>query len=185
MLAAAGRPHRFGRQLWLLTPTVDHHVALRIGLQLAVVVSIIGYVCTGYAQAFAYVHFIYDFLVPVLLTFIWTMMLVVVITLGGASFIGLVTSWVFKRNLLPVAIQGSCYLIGLLVIWTPVVWVLLYLLNEPLNLPGRTMNWAANLLGIEIEVFTVRFSVAVNALALLIYLALLWRICAAARYANR
>ena len=104
------------------------------------------------------------------------------LTLICASVVGSFAGRLFRRNLLPAAMQAACYLSGYLILWAITYWLLTativysayYGLVDPIS--GS----------VDVDMGSIWLGIwgAANLLALAVYLFLLYRITAATRYSN-
>ncbi|NBC11719.1 MAG: hypothetical protein GVY24_08340 [Planctomycetes bacterium] len=179
---AIARPTALGCRLRTLSPTRGRGMFLLLNLTLVAAVATIGCTLLYILAMIENHHPDAEDIVPFLLNASISALIAWMIMLASASVVGTSARIGTKRNLLPLAMQGSLCLGGMLAIWTAIGWcvvVALYVLFDIIELRPR-QAW-----GFDREVFFFTAMLGTPVLMLLSYLYWLGRITWAGRYANQ
>ena len=180
------QPTALGRELRVLSPTRGRAVYLLIDLLLIAAVNAVGFTLLWLMMMLDRGrHFssgLDEFILSGLMTLSTTTLIAWMIMLASASVVGTSARLGTKRNLLPLAMQGTLCLGWLLAIWAAIGWAVLlgfFVLFELIDLrPYRA--W-----GIDEEVFYLFTVFGLPILLLLSYLYWLGKITWAGRNANQ
>jgi len=180
------RPAALGRELRVLSPTRGRGVFLLMNLVLIAAVNVGGFTCFWWLMYLEHgrAHYpidLQEFILSAMMTLSITTLIAWMIMLACASVVGTSARLGTKRNLLPLAMQGSLCLGGLLAIWAAIGWATMFgffVLFEVLDV--RLYR-----LGVDREVFFFVTLFGLPILLLLSYLYWLGKITWAGRYANQ
>lgn len=183
---AVFQPKRFGRSLQVSTHVTDHRLFLvmhfPIIFMIAVVAVMVCYTYNTGNNPFVHDDGIVAFAVAPVAGYMTGLGLLGVAT-GAAGLVGMYYTLQHKRNLLPAAMQMSCYLGGYMVVWSIFAALLLFLMFVMFE-KGVFQDWKRKLL-IDDEILAFWFMVVPNLAWLFLYVDLVRRGVSSTCYANR